>query len=99
MKSRLNRIYIGFVLGLATPVISLRIYNLVNFKHLSPDEFIHSMVRVGKLSALISLGVLPNLLVFFIFIWLSYLYSARGVLAATLVFAILALITKYFFLS
>ena len=99
MEARLNKMYVGFVLGLLVPLMALLIFNLEAFGHLSAGEFLQQLISKKKLSAAISLGLIPNLLVFFIFIWLSYLYSARGVLAATLVFAILALITKYFFLS
>ena len=88
--------YVGLVLGLLVPVLALIIYNQVVFDHLSFWEFLQIMITKRKLSAVISLGVLPNLLVFFIFIWLNYLYSARGVLAATLVYALLVVITKYF---
>jgi hypothetical protein len=95
MDKRFNKIYVGLAAGLILPVIVSLIFNLVAFENLSPGEFIRIMINREKLSALISLVVLPNLLVFFIFIWLNYLYSARGVLAATLVFALLVLITKY----
>ena len=87
--------YVGLVIGLLVPVIALLIYNRIVFEAFSPQQFLQNMMEKGKLSAVISLGVLPNLLVFFIFIWLDYLYSARGVLAATLVYALLVLITKY----
>lgn len=95
MDAGLNKLYVGLVLGLLVPVIALFIYNQAFFDHLSPWEFLQIMITKRKISAVISLGVLPNLLVFFIFIRLNYLYSARGVLAATLVYALLAVITKF----
>lgn len=87
--------YIGLVTGLLVPVIALLVFYLVFFNRLSPGEFLEGLIVRGKLSSVISLGVIPNLLVFFIFIWLNYLYSARGVLAATLIFALLVVITKF----
>ena len=95
MDTRLNKMYVGLVLGLLVPLIVLYIFNLIAFDDLSPGEFLRNLINNRKLSAVISLGVIPNLLVFFIFIWLNYLYSARGVLAVTLVFALLVVITKF----
>ena len=95
MDIRLNKMYVGLVLGLLVPLIALLVINLAAFDHLSPLEFLQYLISYRKLSAVISLGVIPNLLVFFIFIWLNYLYSARGVLAATIIFALLVVITKY----
>jgi hypothetical protein len=95
MSSWLNKLHVGLLLGLLVPVVALIIYNRVFFGHLSPGQFLQTMISVKKVSAIISLGVLPNLLVFFIFIWLNYLYSARGVLAATLVYAFLVVMTKF----
>ena len=95
MDTRLNKMYVGLILGLLVPLIALLVINLAAFNHLSPLEFLQYMISYRKLSTVISLGVIPNLLVFFIFIWLNYLYSARGVLAATLILALLVVITKY----
>jgi hypothetical protein len=95
MESRLNKMVVGLILGLLVPVIALYIYNLVAFDQFTFGEFLRAMISRKKISAVISLGVIPNLLVFFSFIWLNYLYSARGVIAATLVFGALVVVTKY----
>ena len=83
------------IAGLLIPLIALLVFNMTAFDNLSAVEFIQYMIQRGKLSSVISLVILPDLLVFFIFIWLNYLYSARGVLAATLFFALLVVITKF----
>ena len=71
------------------------VFKLAAFDYFTAGEFIQYLIQRGKLSAVISLVILPDLLVFFIFIWLNYLYSARGVLAATLIYALLVVITKF----
>ena len=81
--------------GLLIPVIALLIFNQVSFEQFSPGEFIRYMIQRGKLSSVLSLVILPDLLLFFIFIWLDYLYSARGVMAATLIFALLVVVSKF----
>ena len=87
--------YIGLAAGMLIPVITLLIFIHAAYDHLSIGEFIQFMIQRNKLSAMISLVILPDLLVFFIFVWLNYLYSARGVLAATIIFALLVVITKF----
>jgi hypothetical protein len=47
------------------------------------------------LPKILSLMVIPNLLVFFIFIWTDHLYTARGVLAATVFDALVIMALKF----
>ena len=95
MRAGFNNMYLGLLAGLLVPVLVMAIFYLIAFDFLSPGDFLQSLISKKKLSSVISLGVIPNLLVFFIFIRLNYLYSARGVLAATLVFALIIVITKF----
>ena len=95
MMNRYNNIRVGLVLGLLAPLLGFLIVYLVAFRGLSFMEYLELLSYRNKLSSLISLSVVPNLLLFFIFIWLNYLYSARGVLASTLFFAVIVIITKF----
>ena len=95
MNTRYDRMYIGIIAGLVVPVLSLFVFNLTAFEDLSVGEFFRHIINRGKLSGILSLGVIPNLLVFFIFIWLNYLYSARGVIAATLVYGLVVVLSKF----
>ena len=95
MRTGFNNIYLGLLAGLLVPVLAMAIFYLITFDYISPGEFLQSLITKKKISSVISLGVIPNLLVFFIFIRLNYLYSARGVLAATLMFALIVVITKF----
>lgn len=49
----------------------------------------------GKLPSILSLALVPNMLLFFIFIWLNKLKSAQGVLGATIILSILVVIIKF----
>ena len=96
MKARkYNNLRIGLVLGILAPVLGFFIVYLVGFRGLGFGDFLTRLLDTRKLSSVISLSVIPNLLLFFIFIWLDYLYSARGVLAATLLFALVVIVTKF----
>jgi hypothetical protein len=77
------------------PVLALVIFHLITSPDTAFSDFVKFIVSKKKLSSLISLSVVPDLLVFFIFIWLNYLYSARGVLAAVFLFALIVVLTKF----
>ena len=95
MENRYNNIRVGLVLGLLVPLLGFVIVYLVAFRGMSFTEYLELLSYRKRLSSVVSLSVIPNLLLFFIFIWLNYLYSARGVLASTLVFALVVVITKF----
>jgi hypothetical protein len=95
IRKRLNNHVFGLSLGLLVPLLALVIFYLVSNPGTTLSEFLEIIVAREKLSSLISLSVVPDLLVFFIFIWLNYLYSARGVLAAVFLLALTVVLTKF----
>lgn len=84
----------GFLSGLILPVVSLIIFYLFRYRDITLTEFLEYTYFRGVLSSLLSLNILPNLVLFYLFIRKNYLFSARGVLLATFVFAGLVLIIK-----
>ena len=97
MKSaeKYNNVRIGLVFGIIGPMLGFLVIYAVAFRGMSFSEYTELLAYNKKLSSIISLSVIPNLLLFFIFIWLNYLYSARGVLASTILFALVVVITKF----
>lgn len=85
MKSRGNNVWLGAILGLLVPAITVLLAYSIRFSKYDLDEFFRVMIQNKILSSLLSLCVIPNLLVFLIFIWLNWLYSARGVLLSTFI--------------
>ena len=57
-------------------------------------DFLVQFQQMGMLSKVVSLAVIPNLLLFFIFIWTNRNFAARGVIFATLILAFFMLILK-----
>lgn len=92
---KLNNIWIGTVAGIVLPFISLLIYHAFKFADISFGEFLASYQKIGVLTHVISLAVIPNLLLFFAFIQMNYLRGARGVLLATFLFAFAVLIMRF----
>ena len=95
MKAKYNDIRLGVVLGLLAPVLGLLVIYVAAFRNMALLEYLEFLADSRKLSSIISLSAIPNLLLFFIFIWLNYLYSARGVLASTILYALVVIVTKY----
>lgn len=90
-----NHVIIGSVLGIITPPIVLLVTYHYRLQTHSFAEFVHFLLTFQALSNLISLCVVPNLLLFFIFIWIERMASARGVLMATMFFAFLVFVVKF----
>lgn len=95
MRSKFDSLTIGIVLGIAAPIITMLIVYLLKFNLYKADEVLDYLVAKQVFTKIVSLCVIPNLLLFFIFIRKNYLYSARGVLMATILFAVFVFITKF----
>jgi hypothetical protein len=91
---RFDSMALGLIAGLVLPLITLVLIWVVRYD-IGLGEFLSSFQRLGMLSKLISLSVIPNLLLFFIFIWTNRTFSARGVIFATLVVAMVMLLIKF----
>lgn len=89
-----NRIT-GFLLGIIIPIFTLFLFYLYrNPENL--DFFYEQMLSVNILSRLVSLCVVPNLGVFFIFIWTHRYKAAHGVIGATFIYAFVVLLLTQF---
>jgi len=93
-EKRYNSVLAGLVPGLLFPSLTLLVLWTVK-SDLGLIEFLVQFQRLQMLSKLISLSAIPNLLLFFLFIWTNRNLSARGVIFATLLLAFLMLILKF----
>lgn len=95
-KKKLDNVGLGAVFGLITPIITLYGFYLFKYNYLSFSDFYSKILLANNiLLPSISLCVIANLLIFFIFIWTDRNYSARGVLLATMVYAGYVISKKY----
>lgn len=83
----------GLILGLLVPVLAVVILWAFNSEG-SLISYIKGFHKVNSLAGLVSLSAIPNLLLFFIFIWTNWVRSARGVIYATLIVAAIMLLLK-----
>lgn len=95
IKSKLNNVILGIIIGLVIPLLTLYFVSQNRFPDKSFLEFYHYTSTMKVFSKIFSLTVLPNLLTFFIFIWLNKLLTARGILVSTVVLALMMVLFKY----
>ena len=92
---RFDSMITGLVTGLLLPEIVITAFYYIKFSEMDINIFIQNMLLVNILSKIISLCVIPNLLLFFLYIWTNKLYAARGVIFATIIYAFATIIIKY----
>lgn len=87
---------IGFLTGFLIPAIVFFAVFLLKKTDISFKEYLHYLSQLNALIKLASLCVFANILFFMWFIRMKYDRAARGVLGATIIYALIILITKAF---
>tara|TARA_Y100000746_G_C15214237_1_gene330688 strand:- start:109 stop:390 length:282 start_codon:yes stop_codon:yes gene_type:complete len=85
----------GFFVGLIAPVAAFVVYVAFCTDDSDPLAMYKQIVVIGKLSHVISLSLLINLLVFFMNIRTNREDSARGILFATIFYGFTIVIIKF----
>lgn len=94
MKKRLDNTFIGAVIGIVAPIISFFIILKYVYPFQFDDHSLHNLWLHMVAPKVISLASIPNLGFFFLFIYTNKLRSARGVLGATMLIAVVVFILK-----
>ncbi len=94
-KKSWNSLKLGTVLGIAWPVVVMVVFYFLEFANYPLDIFFNKLMEMRLFSKFVSVCIYPNLLLFFIFIWKNRLYSARGVLLATILLGLFVMILKF----
>lgn len=93
-EKKFNTLQTGLISALILPALTL-----LGFWIIKSDrgfvEFLQQFQQMDMLSKVVSLAAIPNLLLFFLFIWTKRNFSARGVIFATLLLAFVMLILKF----
>ncbi|MCH7785324.1 MAG: hypothetical protein IIB06_07910 [Bacteroidetes bacterium] len=90
-----KEIVIGFLVGIFANLTGSYLY-IFFFSDYSLETTLKMAVENNILGSLIALGAILNLIVFFIYLKKKQIYRARGVVIATLVAAIIILISKFY---
>lgn len=86
----------GLAFGLLMPLFIFVIIYRARYPDVPVLDYLGGLWQFNVLIKILSLCVLPNLLMFLLYIRKKMDYAARGVLAATFVYAFLALIIQLF---
>ncbi|MDE5423811.1 hypothetical protein L3073_16475 [Ancylomarina sp. DW003] len=94
MKSLINNSYIGALIGVIVPIITIYIaYWLKSTGEVSISQFVDGVQYLEIYVKMITVSVyFSNVVCFFLFIKLDWLKAARGVLLATIIYTFTILI-------
>jgi len=90
-----KEVIIGLIIGLIANISGSYLY-IYFFSDYGLEETIKNALIQDVFGNIIALGAILNLLVFFIFLKKNQFYRARGVVLATVVSAIIILVTKFY---
>ncbi len=90
-----KEVFIGLIIGLIANLAGSYLY-IYFFSDYSFEETIENALMQDVFGNIIALGAILNLFVFFIFLKKNQFYRARGVVLATVVAALIILITKFY---
>ncbi len=90
-----KEVLIGFVIGLIANLAGSYLY-IYFFSEYNLEKTINVALQQDIFGNLIALGAILNLVVFFVFLKKNQFYRARGVVLATVVAALIILISKFY---
>jgi len=93
-NKKFNTLLTGLIPALVLPALTLLVFWLIKSDRGFVDFLVYFQ-EMKMLSKVVSLAAIPNLLLFFLFIWTDRNFSARGVIFATLLLAFVMLILKF----
>ena len=86
----------GFFIGVIAPIAAFVVYVAFFTEGSDPTAMYKKLIAIGKLSHVISLSVLINLLIFFMDLKTYRDEQARGILLATILYGITIVVLKFF---
>lgn len=89
-----KEVAIGFLVGLSATLVGIYLYVYFFSEH-SVEKSIAIAIKKDFIGSLIALGAILNFLPFFVFLKKNQLYRVRGVLVASLLVALVIMITKF----
>jgi len=96
LSEKLDNLLSGIISGFIFPVVVGLVAFIFTAHGRSMASYLGRIVNTNIVTHAISLCVFPNVLIFFIFLRFDMLRAARGVLAVTIVWAIIVFAVKFF---
>ncbi len=95
-KQPLDNPGIGFLTGFLMPLLIFFAIYIFKNRQIPLEEYLRNLWQMHALIKLFSLCVFANILIFMGFLKIKYERTARGVLGATILYALAILISKTF---
>lgn len=87
---------LGFIIGILAPILGMFIIYLIKYNGNSFDAFIKDLVRYPDTAAMVlSLSILANIVPFIYYTNRRLDLTARGILVATMLYAVLIVLLKF----
>ncbi len=96
MQRKADKLWVGLTLGILLPFLVMFIIYLSSYAYLTVPDFLRKMAFQAIFLKLLSLCAIINLGTFFFFYQTKNDKAARGVILATLIFAIIVMINQLF---
>ena len=93
-KKKFDTFAFGAITGFLCPIVTFTVYYLVLHRYMPIVDYIKYLQGGEIFVATLSLCVISNLLLFFIFIWTNRDKSSKGVVFATILYAAYVAIMK-----
>jgi hypothetical protein len=92
---RYDKFITGFIPGLVAPWLGVVLFYAAKFSYMPFANYMKFVFNPTIFSPMMSLGVVMNLFVFFLFISRNYYVAARAVILASILYAIPILVVKF----
>lgn len=90
-----KQFWIGALVGLSGPPVAFWLYYFARFHNFNQLEAAQLFYASGLSSAILSLSLFANLLLFYLFMWKGKDKHCQGIVFATILYAITGFILKY----
>ena len=94
MNRKADKLWVGLSLGIILPILVMFIVYLSSYAYLTVPDFLRKMAFQAIILKLLSLCAIVNLGTFFFFYQTRNDNAARGIILATLIFAIIVMISQ-----
>jgi len=92
--SKFDSLWLGLTVGIVVPAIAFLMFYYSSFTKVSFNYFIHYSIQIGALINILTVSLIPDFLIFSLFIWRKHYASAKGVLIASASFTGFLIIGK-----
>lgn len=95
LSRRWNKFWTGLTLGIVLPVFVFLLVYFIAYSKTAFREFMEFAFLMRALPKILCLCVIPNLIIFYLFLNREYWYATRGVISATFLYALAVVVIKF----